>query len=119
MRDKELKMMFGKHQEEMSKAPLAASVDLSNEFKSITFGTDQRNVSSFMWLIWEEQQKYLESSQINATCHPRNPDTDVRYQTFILLILTSFLSTSFMMFHIPFMKLAQNCLSNSGKGKCT
>ena len=116
MRDKELKMMFGKHQEEMSKAPLAASVDLSNEFKSITFGTDQRNVSSFMWLIWEEQQKYLESSQINATCHPRNPD---QYQTFIFLILTSFLSTSFMMFHIPFIKLAQNCLSNSGKGKCT
>ena len=112
-------MKFGRLQEKISKAPLAASADLSNEFKSIIFGTDQRKVSSFMWLIWEEQQKYLQSSQINATCHPRNPDTDVRYQTFIFLILTSFLSTSFMMFHIPLMKLAQDCLSNSGKGKYT
>ena len=48
-------MKFGKPQEGISKAPLAASADLSNEFKSIIFGTDQRKVSSFMWLIWEEQ----------------------------------------------------------------
>ena len=30
-----------------------------------------------MRFIWEEQQKYLQSSQNNATYHPMNPDTDV------------------------------------------
>ena len=30
-----------------------------------------------MRLFWEEQQKHLQSSQSNATCHPMNPDTDV------------------------------------------
>ena len=30
-----------------------------------------------MRLFWEEQQKYLQSSQNNPTCHPMNPDTDV------------------------------------------
>ena len=30
-----------------------------------------------MRLFWEEEQKYLQSSQNNAT----NPDTDVTYQT--------------------------------------
>ena len=99
-------MKFGKPQEGISKAPLAASADLSNEFKSIIFGTDQRKVSSFMWLIWEEQQKYLQSSQINARYHLKHPDT---YQT-VNLVLTNFLSTSFLMFHIPLMKLAQDCL---------
>ena len=36
-----------------------------------------------MRLFWEEQQKYLQSSQNNATCHPMNPDTDLMftYQT--------------------------------------
>ena len=34
-----------------------------------------------MRLFWEEQQKYLQSSQNNATYHPMNPDTDVTYQT--------------------------------------
>ena len=34
-----------------------------------------------MRLSWEEQQKYLQSSQNNATYHPMNPDTDVTYQT--------------------------------------
>ena len=37
------------------KAPLPISVDLSNGFKSIIFETDQRKISPFMWLFWEEQ----------------------------------------------------------------
>ena len=32
-----------------------------------------------MRLFWEEQQKYLQSSQNNATYHPMNPDTDATY----------------------------------------
>ena len=39
--------------------------------------TDQRKISPFMRLFWEEQQKYLQSSQNNATYHPMNPDTGV------------------------------------------
>ena len=42
--------------------------------------TDQGQVSSFMRLFREEQQKYLQSSQNNATYHLMNPDTDLTYQ---------------------------------------
>ena len=81
MRNKELKMKLGQLQEEISKASLPVSADLSNDFKSIIFETDQRKISPFMRLFWEEQQKYLQSSQNNATYHPMNPDPDVIYQT--------------------------------------
>ena len=58
-KQKELKMKLGQLQEEISKASLPVSVDLSNDFKSIIFETDQRKTSLFMRLFWEEQQKYL------------------------------------------------------------
>ena len=41
LRNKELKMKLGQHQEEISKASLPVSADLSNYFKSIVFETDQ------------------------------------------------------------------------------
>ena len=56
---KELKMKLGQLQEEISKASLPVSTDLSNDFKSIIFETDQIKISPFMMLFWEEQQKYL------------------------------------------------------------
>ena len=59
MRNKELKMKLGQLQEEISKASLPVSADLSNDFKSIIFETDQRKISPFMRLFWEEQQKYI------------------------------------------------------------
>ena len=74
-------MKLGQLQEEISKASLPVSADLSNDFKSIILETDQRKISPFMRLFWEEQQKYLQSSQNNATYHPMNTDTDVTYQT--------------------------------------
>ena len=37
----------------------------------------------------------------------------------IYLVLTNVLSTSFLMFHIHLIKLAQHCLYNSDKGKYT
>ena len=46
-------------QEKISKASLPVKADLSNDFKSIIFETDQRKISPFMRLFWEEQQKYL------------------------------------------------------------
>ena len=60
---------------------MPVSADLNNEYTSIILETYQRKLSSFMRLFWEEQQKYLQSSQNNATYHPMNPDTDVTYQT--------------------------------------
>ena len=80
-KQKELKMKLVQLQEQISKAFLPVSADLSNDFKSIIFETDQRKISPFMRLFWEEQQKYLQSSQNNATYHPMNPDTDVTYRT--------------------------------------
>ena len=74
-------MKFGQLQEKISKASLPVRADLSNDFESIILETDQRKISPFMRLFWEEQQKYLQSSQNNATYHPMNPDTDVTYQT--------------------------------------
>ena len=56
---KELKMKLGQLQEEISKAFLPVNADLSNDFKSIILETDQRKISPFMRLFWEEQQKYL------------------------------------------------------------
>ena len=52
-------MKLGQLQEEISKASLPVSADLSNDFKSIIFETDQRNISPFVKLFWKEQQKYL------------------------------------------------------------
>ena len=58
-KQKELKMKLEQLQEEISKASLPVSADLINGFKSITFKTDQRKISPFMRLFWEEQKKYL------------------------------------------------------------
>ena len=78
MRDKKHKMKF---EEEISKASLPVSGDLTNDFKSTILESDQRRISSFMRLFWEEQQKYIQSSQNNASYHVMNSDTDVIYHT--------------------------------------
>ena len=52
-------MKLGQLQEEISKASLPVSTDLSNDFKSIIFKTEQRIISPFMRLFWKEQQNYL------------------------------------------------------------
>ena len=43
-KQKELKIKLGQLQEEISKAPLPVSADLSNDFKSVIFETDQRKI---------------------------------------------------------------------------
>ena len=58
-KQKELKMKLGQLQEEISKASLPVSADLSNDFKLIIFETEQINMSAFIRLFLEEQQKYL------------------------------------------------------------
>ena len=70
MEKKELKMKLGQLQKKISKASLLVSSDLSNGFKSIILETDQRKISPFMRLFWEEQQKYLQSSPNNVKYHP-------------------------------------------------
>ena len=44
-------MKLGQLQEEISKASLPVSADLSNDFKLIILETDQRKIASFMWLF--------------------------------------------------------------------
>ena len=51
-KQKELKIKLGQLQEEISKASLPVSADLSNDFKSIIFETNQRKISPFMRLFW-------------------------------------------------------------------
>ena len=43
-KQKELKMKLGQLQEEISKASLLVSADLSNDFKAIILETDQRKI---------------------------------------------------------------------------
>ena len=57
-KQKELNKL-GQLQEKISKASLPVKADLSNDFKSVIFETDQRKISPFLGLFWEEQQKYL------------------------------------------------------------
>ena len=54
-KQKELNMKLGQLQGEISKASLPVSADLSRDFKSIIFETEQRKISLFMRLFWEEQ----------------------------------------------------------------
>ena len=63
---KELKIKLRQPQEEISNVSLPVllicanlSADLSNDFKSIILETDQINISPFMRLFWEKQQRYL------------------------------------------------------------
>ena len=57
-------MKLAQLQDEISKASLPVSADLSNDLKSIIFETDQRKISPLMRLFWEEQQKYLNLPKI-------------------------------------------------------
>ena len=81
MGNKEHKMKLGQLRDEILKAYLPVSVDLSNDSKPIILGTDQGKLLPFRSLFWEKQQKYLQSSQRDARYHPMNPDTDVACQT--------------------------------------
>ena len=58
MRNKK-NVKLGQLQEQILKASLPVNADLRNEFKSITFETDEKQNSLFMRLFWEQQQKYL------------------------------------------------------------
>ena len=51
-------MKLGQLQEDISKAYLPVSVDLSNDFKSIILGTDQKKFTHHQ-VILKEQQNYL------------------------------------------------------------
>ena len=56
MGNKELKMKLGQVHEEISRASFPVSADLSNDFKSIILETDQRKLSPFMRLFWEDSK---------------------------------------------------------------
>ena len=71
-------MKLGQLQEEIPKASLRASADLSTDFKAIILETEHRKISLFMRLFWQEHKKYLQYSQNSASYHSMNPDTDVK-----------------------------------------
>ena len=119
MRNEELKMKFGQRQEEISKPSLPISADLSNDFKSILLETDQRKISPFMRLFWEGSKNIYNILKIMLHITPWTLILMLHVRQSIYLVLTNVLSTSFLMFHIHLMKLAQHCLYNSGKGKYT
>ena len=48
--------LLGQLHEEISKASLPVSADLSNDFKSIILETDQSKLSPFMRLFWEDSK---------------------------------------------------------------
>ena len=52
-------MKLGQLQEEISKASLPVSADLSNDLKSIILETDQRKISPFMKLFWVRSSKNI------------------------------------------------------------
>ena len=54
--NKEIKMKLGQLHEEISKASLPVIADLSNDFKSIILETDQKKISPFMRLFWEDSK---------------------------------------------------------------
>ena len=58
MVNKELKMKLGQLHEEISKASLPVSADLSNYFKPIILETDQRKLSPFMRLFWGNSKNF-------------------------------------------------------------
>ena len=60
----------------------------------IILETNQRKISSFMRLFWEEQQKHLQSSENNATYHA-TLILMLHIRQSICLVLTNILSTSF------------------------
>ena len=56
---------------ELEKASMPISEDLHSDFRKIfSENLDKQNVPPFMKLIWQEQQKYLNSSKTGIRYHP-------------------------------------------------
>ena len=70
MENKMLKLEVEKLQAEISRSSMTVSPDLNNDFMSIMSSTESKNISPFMKLFWEEQQKYLKSSKTGIRYHP-------------------------------------------------
>ena len=70
MENKMLKLEIEKLQAEISNSSMTVSPDLNDDFVSIMSNTESKNISPFMKLFWEEQQKYLKSSKTGIRYHP-------------------------------------------------
>ena len=70
MENKMLKLEVEKLQAEISRSSMTVSPDLNNDFMSIMSSTESKNISPFMKLFWEEQQKDLNSSKTGISHHP-------------------------------------------------
>ena len=99
--NKELKMKLGQLHEEISKSSLPVSANLSNDFKLIILETDQRKLSPFMRLFWEDSKNVYNLLKIILSS-PWTLILMLHTRQSIYLVLTNVLSASFLMFYITF-----------------
>ena len=70
LENKELQAQVEKLKNSLDKSAVLVSDELSSDLKSIMSHTDQKHLSPFMKLFWEEQQKYIASSKHGIRYHP-------------------------------------------------
>ena len=92
--------------EELSKASLPVSADLSNHLKSIIFETDQRKISPFIRLFGRNSKNIYNITKIVLQITPWTLILMLHIRQSIYLVLTNFLSNSFLMFHITFNEIS-------------
>ena len=68
--NKQLKADVEKIKEELLKSSLPVQKDLDQDLQDIFNSVDERKISPFMKLFWEEQMKYLKSTPSQARYHP-------------------------------------------------
>ena len=73
--NKLLKADIGKIKEELLKSSLLVQKDLDQDLQDVFNSVDERKISPFMNLFWEEQMKYLKSTPSQATILHKNYET--------------------------------------------
>ena len=94
-------MKLGQLQEDISKAYLPVSVDLSNDFKSIILETDKKNLP-IIRLFWRSSKIIYNLRKIMLHITPWTLALMLHIRQSIYLVLINVLSTSFLIFHITF-----------------
>ena len=70
LENKALKFQIEKLQNELSNSSLPVNVDLNNDLITIMKNTASSKITPFMKLFWEQQQKYLSSTETGIRYHP-------------------------------------------------
>ena len=89
-------------QDEISKASLSVSADISNDIKSITLEADQRKISPPWGKFWSSSKNIYNLLSIMLHITPWTLMLMLHIRQWIYLVLANVLFTSFLMFHITF-----------------